>query len=84
MQRVILPERRYASRKIAAGVSLESFYPGGKDGPNGEVLFKTQGGQAWSEIIVLGDPTDAFQMALPDIRLPANQQLAFPSDNSSQ
>jgi hypothetical protein len=73
MQRVIQPEGRPPSKALGPGVTLERFYPGGKHGPNGEVLLPTPGGQGWSEIILLGDPEGPFQMALPDIRLPANQ-----------
>lgn len=73
MARVIIPDRRYYSDEILPGVTLEKFYPGGKDGPNGETHFNTIGGQAWSEIIMLGGADDAFQMALPDIRMPRNQ-----------
>jgi hypothetical protein len=54
-------------------VLLQRFYPGGKDGPNGECLFNTPGGQGWTEPLFLGDRHDAFQMLVPDIRLPANQ-----------
>jgi hypothetical protein len=73
MRRTIVPTSRYYSEAISPGVSLERFYPGGKDGPNGEVLADTPGGQVWSDIILLGDQTDSFQLSVPDIRLPANQ-----------
>ena len=73
MKRTIVATSRYYSEQISPGVSLQSFYPGGKDGPNGEVLFDTPGGQVWSDIILLGDQKDPFQLAVPDIRLPANQ-----------
>lgn len=71
--RVIVPETRYASNEISPGVLLERFYPGGKEGPNGETGFDTPGGQAWSEYVLVGDPADPFQMLVPDIRMPANQ-----------
>src|SRR6202008_2658984 len=61
------------SEELAPGVLLQRFYPGGKDGPNGEVRLATPGGQVWSGIVMLGDDRSPFQMTLPDIRLPANQ-----------
>jgi hypothetical protein len=73
MQRTIVPARKYFSEALSPGVLLERFHPGGKDGPNGEVLSNTRGGQTWSEMFLLGDQSDAFQMLVPDIRLPANQ-----------
>jgi hypothetical protein len=73
MKRVIMPTNRCHSEEIASGVFLERFYPGGKDGPNGECLFPTNGGQGWTENIYLGTEDDDFQLMWPDIRLPANQ-----------
>lgn len=73
MARVILPESRFDVADLLPGVTLEKFHPGGKAGPNGETGFNTIGGQAWSEIVMMGDQADAFQMALPDIRMPPNQ-----------
>lgn len=73
MQRIIVPTERFHSEQLLPGVLFERFYPGGKDGPNGELHFDTPGGQGWSESLFLGDQNDAFQMMLPDIRLPANQ-----------
>lgn len=73
MQRVIVPSGRCYSEEIAPGVFWEKLYPGGKDGPNGEVLFNTPGGQGWTDSILLGDPQADFQMLWPDIRLAANQ-----------
>ena len=73
MQRIIVPTEQYHSEQLAPGVSLRRFYPGGKDGPKGEVLFNTPGGQGWTEALLLGDKDDSFQMLVPDIRLPANQ-----------
>ena len=73
MQRTIVPTERYDSQELSPGVRLERFYPGGKNGPNGEVLLATPGGQTWSDTLFIGDPSDAFQMLVPDIRLPANQ-----------
>jgi hypothetical protein len=73
MPRIIVPTEKYASQLLLPGVSLESFYPGGKNGPNGECLLNTPGGQGWTETLLLGDKDDSFQMLVPDIRLPANQ-----------
>lgn len=73
MTRTIVPQARYFSEELTGGVFHEKFYPGGKDGPNGEVLRPLQGGQTWSEPIFLGGEDDAFQLLLPDIRMPANQ-----------
>lgn len=67
------PTKKYRSELISAGVSLECFHPGGKDGPNSEVLLDTPGGQVWSETVMLGEESDPFILAIPDIRLPANQ-----------
>jgi hypothetical protein len=69
----MVPAERYHSQELSPGVRLERFYPGGKNGPNGEVLFDTPGGQTWADNFLLGDQSDAFQMLVPDIRLPANQ-----------
>jgi hypothetical protein len=73
MPRTIVAAEKYRSEQISPGVLLEQFHPGGKDGPNGEVLSSHPGGQVWSEMVVLGDESDPFQLAIPDIRLPANQ-----------
>lgn len=73
MSRTIVPQARFFSEELAPGVFHETFYPGGKNGPNGEVLGPLQGGQTWSESLFLGDPGDKFQTLLPDIRMPANQ-----------
>jgi hypothetical protein len=73
MPRTVVATERYRSEEVSPGVFLEQFHPGGKDGPNGEVLSNHPGGQVWSEMILLGDEGDAFQLAIPDIRLPANQ-----------
>jgi hypothetical protein len=73
MKRIIVPSENYHSEQLSPGVTLRRLYPGGKDGPNGELLFDTPGGQGWSESLLLGDEKDAFQLMLPDIRLPANQ-----------
>lgn len=73
MQRVIVPANRCYSEEIAPGVFVERFYPGGKDGPNGECLYLTPGGQGWTENVYLGGEEDDFQLMWPDIRLPANQ-----------
>ena len=71
----IVPEKRHYSELISPGICFQRFYPGGKEGPNSEVLMPTRGGQVWSDIFTLGDEKDAFQLAVPDIRNPANQFL---------
>jgi hypothetical protein len=73
MQRTIVPKGKYRSQSIAPGVTLESFYPGGKNGPNREVHADVPGGQTWSDMLLLGSSEDAFQLLLPDIRMPPNQ-----------
>lgn len=70
-------DRRYHHPKtvelVSAGVSLSMIQPGGRRGPNGEVLWPTPGGQVWYDSWVLGSADQAFQLAIPDIRMPANQ-----------
>lgn len=61
------------SEEIAPGVTLERLGAGGKAGPHGETLSDTPGGLIWSDIVLLGDPTDAFQVTIPDLRMPPNQ-----------
>ena len=72
MRRVVVPGQFY-SEDLSPGVRLQRFYPGGKDGPNREVLGDLPGGQGWTEMFYLGEPEDGFQVSAPDIRLPANQ-----------
>jgi hypothetical protein len=73
MQRTVVPKAKYHSQVLSSGVTHERFYPGGKEGPNGEVHADVPGGQTWSDIVLLGDREDAFQLLLPDIRMPPNQ-----------
>ncbi len=73
MQRTIVPQQDCLVESLGPGLTLRRLYPGGLDGPNGEVALSTPGGQTWSESIMLGDRDLAFQMLIPDIRLPANQ-----------
>lgn len=73
MKRTIVPETPFFSEEIAPGVVHRSFYPGGKDGPNGEVLNPNPGGQTWTDVLIMGGADDPFQLMLPDIRMPANQ-----------
>jgi hypothetical protein len=73
MQRTIVPPRNFLVESIAPGVTLRRLHPGGLAGPNGEVGLPTPGGQTWSEAVMLGGREQAFQMLIPDIRLPANQ-----------
>lgn len=71
--RIIVPSEKYHSESLSPGVELMRMYPGGKNGPNGELAYDTPGGQGWTHNFYLGDQNDAFQMMVPDIRLPANQ-----------
>lgn len=73
MSRVITAQTRFHSEEISPGVRLERFHPGGRFGPNNEVKLATPGGQGWSEMVLLGGPSDPFMMMLPDIRMPPNQ-----------
>jgi hypothetical protein len=72
MPRTIVHEK-FARESLADGVWLDRLQPGGRRGPNGEVLAPLQGGQVWSDAFLIGGRGDAFQMLVPDIRLPANQ-----------
>ncbi|CAN7494038.1 hypothetical protein LJR219_003403 [Phenylobacterium sp. LjRoot219] len=72
MQRTLVNSDR-PSESIAPGVTLERLGAGGKAGPQGETLADLPGGQIWSDIFLLGDPTDAFQVTVPDLRMPPNQ-----------
>lgn len=71
--RSMVPERPYHLEAIAPGVTLRRLYPGGKAGPDNAVAGDIPGGQTWSENFILGEAGDAFQMLVPDIRMPANQ-----------
>jgi hypothetical protein len=71
-RRVIVPQR-YLSEEISSGVRLEKFQPGGIQGPNGEVFFKTPGGQTYSEQVHVGGESDAFQLGISHVRMPPNQ-----------
>lgn len=66
-------DRPFRSKELSPGVFFESFYPGGIHGPNGELHLPTPGGQSWTDLLLLGTKEDAFQLMLPDIRMPANQ-----------
>jgi hypothetical protein len=71
--RVIVPSQPFQVEDIAPGVRLQRLYPGGMAGPNGETRNDIPGGQTWSELVMLGNGQDDFIMAVPDIRMPANQ-----------
>lgn len=71
-QRVISP-RRPAAEQLAPGIGLSSILPGGRRGPGGECLANIPGGQTWKDTWLLGSEADPFQLAVPDIRMPANQ-----------
>ena len=58
---------------LSAGVTLRKIQPGGRFGPNDEVAERHPGGRTWNDGFTLGGPGDAFQMHVPDIRLPPNQ-----------
>jgi len=60
-------------REILPGITLDKIQPGGKQGPNREVLRFNPGGQVWTDSFILGAPEDKFQLRIPDIRMPANQ-----------
>ena len=59
--------------ELAPGIQLSEIAPGGKKGPNGEVLLPTRGGQVWIESWLLGSEADPFRLTVPDVRMPANQ-----------
>ena len=59
--------------ELSPGVVLDQIQPGGRRGPNDEVLRPTLGGQVWSDSWVLGSGEEAFQLRVPDVRMPANQ-----------
>jgi hypothetical protein len=71
MSRVILEEPEL--RPLSPGVAVDRVKPGGKDGPDGLVLGPCPGGQAWMSVWKLGSEDEPFQLAVPDIRMPANQ-----------
>jgi hypothetical protein len=71
--RAIVPTEPYYAEELSLGVKFGKTYPGGKKGPNAEVHRDYPGGQTFSELLILGDESNDFQMAIPDIRLPANQ-----------
>lgn len=73
MQRTIVPQHDCLVESLGPGLTLRRLYPGGLDGPNGEIALPTPGGQTWSESVMLGGRSEPFQMLIPDIRLPANQ-----------
>lgn len=58
---------------LAPGIWLDRIQPGGRDGPNGEVLSDFPGGRVWTDAWLLGDKASDLHMLIPDIRLPANQ-----------
>jgi len=61
-------------RLLARGVSLSRLKPGGKDGPDGEVLNSDEPfGGTWSEYYTVGGEDQPFRLAIPDIRMPRNQ-----------
>lgn len=73
MKRTIVSEGRHHSEQLAPGVWFERFYPGGMRGPNDECLMETPGGQGFTDVLMIGEANDPFQVMLPDIRMPSNQ-----------
>lgn len=73
LKRTITTQGPYRSKELSPGVFFKSFYPGGINGPNGEILMPTPGGQSWTDLLLLGTDQDPFQFMLPDIRMPPNQ-----------
>ena len=71
--RTIVPTEQFFREEIGKGLIVGKLFPGGKDGPNVECLRKLPGGQTWSDFIFLEAEGDDRVMAIPDIRLPANQ-----------
>lgn len=71
-QRSLVHEKTNLER-LTDGVWLDRLQPGGRFGPNREVLAPLPGGQVWSDMFHLGTQDDPFIMTVPDIRLPANQ-----------
>jgi len=72
MPRTIVHEKQ-PPEALAPGLWLDQMQPGGRRGPADEVLGPMRGGQVWTDMFLLGAQADAFQMMVPDIRLPANQ-----------
>lgn len=64
---------KQAPEQLAPGLWLDRLQPGGRRGPADQVLTETPGGQVWTDMFLLGTQDDAFQMMVPDIRMPANQ-----------
>jgi hypothetical protein len=62
-----------APARLGEGLWLDRIQPGGRDGPNREVLSDFPGGRVWTDSWLLGDASSDFHMLIPDIRLPANQ-----------
>ena len=58
---------------LGPGLWLDHIQPGGRDGPDNEVRSLWPGGRVWTDMFCLGTPADPFILAVPDIRLPANQ-----------
>jgi hypothetical protein len=72
MSRAHIHEKK-PPQSIGKGLWLDRIQPGGRRGPDDETLRPLPGGQVWSDFFLLGNERDAFQMMVPDIRLPANQ-----------
>jgi hypothetical protein len=55
------------------GLYVRRMKPGGRRRPDESSAPLVRGGQVWEEVWLLGSDADDFVMAIPDIRLPANQ-----------
>jgi hypothetical protein len=72
LQRTILGTKA-PLQQLGPGVWLDRIQSGGRHGPKGEVRSNVIGGQVWNDLFTLGSKSDAFQLLVPDIRLPPNQ-----------
>jgi quercetin dioxygenase-like cupin family protein len=61
------------ARPMGDGVTFTRLQPGGLAGPHGEVLRDVPGGVHWRDLWRIGEDSDEFKMAIPDIRMPPNQ-----------
>ena len=68
---MVFADKRF--EPLAPGITRSRLEPGGRFGPNGETRMPTPGGQAWTDIWLLGSEHDPFMTMIPDIRLPPNQ-----------
>ena len=69
----VITHEKTGLEKLSPGVTLDKIQPGGRKGPNNEVLLPIPGGPNWVDYWHLGSPSDDFLMAIPDVRMPPNQ-----------